>query len=122
MIFPMTAYNSYDIMKTYYEALVCLPVHRQQMLLGMHAQSNVMKEVEDMKPDLGDEQGVETCTVEDDLLAPDWFGDHATWLLQNTTSLEMYAHKREYLYYDILYIFTQFIILNFVLFRSSLTI
>ena len=47
----------------------------------MHAQSNVMKEVEDMKPDLGDELGEETCTVEDDLPALDWFGDHATWLL-----------------------------------------
>ena len=47
----------------------------------MHARSNVMKEVEDMKPDLGDELGAETYTVEDDLLALDWFDDHATWLL-----------------------------------------
>ena len=60
-----------------------------------------MKEVEDMKPGLGDEQGAETCTVEDDLLALDWFGDHATWLLQNTTRFEIYAHKKEYLYYDV---------------------
>ena len=47
--------SSYDIMKTCYRLLFCVPVHRQQKLLGMHAQSNVMKEVEDMKPDLGDE-------------------------------------------------------------------
>ena len=56
-----------------------LPVHRLRMQLGMHAQSNVMMEEEDMKPDQGDELEVETCIGEDDLLAPDWLDDHVTW-------------------------------------------
>ena len=49
------------------------------MQLGKHAQSNVMMEEEDMKQDQGDELEVETCIGEDDLLAPDWLDDHATW-------------------------------------------
>ena len=56
-----------------------IPVHQQQMQLDMHAQLNVMREVEDMKQDLDDELEEETYIVEDGLLALDWFDDHATF-------------------------------------------
>ena len=63
------------------------------MQLGMHAQSNVMMEEEDMKQDQGDELEVETCTGEDDLLALDWLDDHATWFLWLIYNSKIYAHK-----------------------------
>ena len=63
----------------------------------MHAQSNVMREEEDRKQDLGDELEVETCIGEDDLPALD-FDDHATWFLKMATNFEIYAHKDIYLY------------------------
>ena len=73
--------------------MLLLPVHRLQMQLGMHAQSNVMMEEEDMKLDQGDELEVETYIGEDDLLALDLLDAHATWFLWLTINFSIYAHK-----------------------------